>query len=74
MLARLSRPVLHVILVVLETIIDLDIANYFGTIDHGLLEAMLREKIQDERFMRYIPTVCLDAISLVAISCGYDSG
>jgi RNA-directed DNA polymerase len=36
-----------------ETIIDLDIANYFGTIDHGLLEAMLREKIQDERFMRY---------------------
>jgi len=26
----------------------------FGTIDHGLLEAMLREKIQDERFMRYM--------------------
>jgi RNA-directed DNA polymerase len=37
-----------------ETIIDLDIANYFGTIDHGLLEAMLREKITDERFMRYM--------------------
>jgi len=37
-----------------ETIIDLDIANYFGTIDHGLLEAMLREKVQDERFMRYM--------------------
>src|SRR5262245_56785201 len=36
-----------------ETIIDLDIAYYFGTIDHGLLEAMLREKIQDERFLRY---------------------
>ena len=31
-----------------------DIANYFGTIDHGLLEAMLREKIKDERFMRYM--------------------
>jgi group II intron reverse transcriptase/maturase len=37
-----------------ETIIDLDIANYFGTIDHGLLEAMLREKITDERFLRYM--------------------
>ncbi len=37
-----------------ETIIDLDIANYFGTIDHGLLETMLRGKIQDERFMRYM--------------------
>ena len=37
-----------------ETIIDLDIANYFGTIDHGLLEAMLCEKIKDERFMRYM--------------------
>ena len=37
-----------------ETIIDLDIANYFGTIDHGRLEAMLREKIQDARFMRYM--------------------
>jgi Reverse transcriptase (RNA-dependent DNA polymerase) len=36
-----------------ETIIDLDMANYFGTIDHGLLEAMLREKITDERFLRY---------------------
>jgi retron-type reverse transcriptase len=35
-----------------ETIIDLDMANYFGTIDHGLLETMLREKITDERFMR----------------------
>jgi RNA-directed DNA polymerase len=37
-----------------ETIIDLDIANYFGTIDHDLLEAILREKIQDERFLRYV--------------------
>jgi RNA-directed DNA polymerase len=37
-----------------ETIIAVDIANYFGTIDHGLLEAMLREKIQDERFLRYV--------------------
>src|SRR5262245_55654093 len=37
-----------------ETIIDLEMANYFGTIDHGLLEAMLGEKITDERFMRYM--------------------
>ena len=37
-----------------ETIIDVEIANYFGTIDHGLLEAMLREKMKDERFRRYM--------------------
>ncbi len=36
-----------------ETIIDLDIAHSFGTMDHGRLEAMLREQITDERFMRY---------------------
>jgi retron-type reverse transcriptase len=37
-----------------EPIIDVDLANYFGTIEHSLLEAMLREKIQDERFLRYV--------------------
>src|SRR5262245_46499864 len=36
-----------------ETIIALALANYFGTIEHGLLEAMLREKLTDERFLRY---------------------
>ena len=41
-----------------ETIIDCDIASYFDTIDHDLLEAMLREKIQDERFMRYVKRMC----------------
>ncbi len=37
-----------------ETVIDVDIANFFGTIDHKILEEMLCEKIQDSRFMRYI--------------------
>lgn len=37
-----------------ETIIDVDLENYFGTIDHKLLENMLREKIKDKRFIRYI--------------------
>jgi group II intron reverse transcriptase/maturase len=35
-------------------IIDLDLSNYFGTIDHELLMAILSEKIQDKRFLRYI--------------------
>jgi RNA-directed DNA polymerase len=38
----------------LETVIDIDLANYFGSVDVELLEAMLRKKIKDEKFMRYI--------------------
>jgi len=37
-----------------ETVIDIDLANYFGTINRKILEGMLREKIKDEKFMRYI--------------------
>jgi group II intron reverse transcriptase/maturase len=35
-------------------VIDIDLKSYFDTIDHQLLEEMLRNKIKDERFMRYI--------------------
>lgn len=35
-------------------IIDVDLANYFGTIDHRVLESLLREKINDQTFLRYI--------------------
>lgn len=37
-----------------ETIIDIDLQNFFGTIDHAILENMLKEKIKDTKFMRYI--------------------
>lgn len=37
-----------------ETVIDIDLANYFGSIDRKLLEEMLRTKIKDEKLMRYI--------------------
>lgn len=37
-----------------ETVIDIDLKNFFGTIDHKILEAFLREKIADDRFIRYI--------------------
>ena len=37
-----------------ETILDIDLANYFGSIDHAMLEAILRRKIKDQTFMRYI--------------------
>jgi group II intron reverse transcriptase/maturase len=35
-------------------VIDVDLANFFGTIDHKLLENIVRKKIQDERFIRYL--------------------
>lgn len=39
---------------VTETVIDIDLKNYFGTIDHELLESILKEKIKDTKFIRYI--------------------
>lgn len=37
-----------------EVVIDIDLKNFFGTIDHKILEGILRNKIKDERFIRYI--------------------
>ena len=37
-----------------QIVIDIDLENFFGTIDHKLLEELLREKIKDPKFMRYI--------------------
>lgn len=37
-----------------EIVIDIDLKNFFGTIDHKILEGILREKIKDEKFIRYI--------------------
>lgn len=37
-----------------QTVIDIDLKNFFGTIDHEILEGMLKEKIMDTKFMRYI--------------------
>jgi len=37
-----------------ERVIDVDIANFFGTIDRDILDKLLREKITDQRLMRYI--------------------
>ena len=37
-----------------EMVIDIDMANFFGTIDHGILEDFMRMKIKDPKFMRYI--------------------
>ena len=38
----------------IQTVIDIDLKNFFGTIDHQLLEDLLHEKIGDTKFMRYI--------------------
>lgn len=37
-----------------RTVIDIDLKNFFGTIDHQLLEEILKKKVKDPRFMRYI--------------------
>lgn len=38
----------------IQTIIDIDLKNFFGTIEHQLLEDILKEKVKDPKFMRYI--------------------
>jgi len=38
----------------IQTIIDIDLKNFFGTIDHEILEGILKEKIKDTKFIRYI--------------------
>ncbi len=37
-----------------QVIIDIDLANFFGTIDHKIVENMVKEKIQDTEFNRYL--------------------
>ena len=37
-----------------QTVIDVDLAGYFDGISHALLDMVLRQKIRDERFMRYL--------------------
>ena len=38
----------------IQVVIDIDLENFFGTIDHKLMEEILREKIHDKTLMRYI--------------------
>jgi len=37
-----------------EVVIDVDLANFFGKIDHQIVKDMLGVKIKDSKFMRYI--------------------
>ena len=37
-----------------ETVIDVDLAGYFDGISHSCLTEMLRRKIRDKRFLRYL--------------------
>lgn len=38
----------------IQTVIDVDISNFFGTIDHATLLDIVQQKIRDERFLRYL--------------------
>jgi group II intron reverse transcriptase/maturase len=44
----------HLYLEEVEVVIDVDLANFFGTIDHGVLQDFLNVKIKDTKFRRYI--------------------
>lgn len=35
-------------------VVDIDLANFFGTIDHKILLEILQEKIKDKRLLRYV--------------------
>jgi group II intron reverse transcriptase/maturase len=37
-----------------QMVIDVDLANFFGTLDHQLLVEMLQERIGDKRLIRYL--------------------
>jgi RNA-directed DNA polymerase len=37
-----------------ETILDIDLANFFGTIDHSILLDFIKIKIKDTKFLRYL--------------------
>lgn len=37
-----------------EVVIDIDLGNFFGTIDHIMLQELLEQRIKDFRFIRYI--------------------
>lgn len=37
-----------------EVVIDLDIKNYFGSIDHSKVLSLVQHKIKDKRFLRYL--------------------
>ena len=37
-----------------HTVLDIDLSNFFGTINHAMLIDILSEKIKDKRFIRYI--------------------
>lgn len=45
-----------------EVVIDVDLANFFGTIDHDVLKDLLKAKIKDTKFMRYISRMLMAGI------------
>ena len=47
----------------INEVIDVDLENFFGSIDHSKLIALLSLKIKDETFLRYIHRMCKVGIS-----------
>jgi len=39
---------------VVNVVIDVDLENFFGSIDHDQLSEILAQKVKDKRFMRYV--------------------
>jgi RNA-directed DNA polymerase len=44
----------HLVSNEVQTVIDMDLSNFFGSVDHKLLQEMLSEKIKDRRLIRFI--------------------
>lgn len=47
----------------ISEVIDVDLENFFGSIDHDKLLALLSLKIKDETFLRYVLRMCKAGIS-----------
>ena len=45
-----------------EVVIDVDLKNFFGTISHDKMLEILRMKVKDERFIRYVGRMLISGI------------
>lgn len=61
-----------------EIVIDIDLENYFGTIDHQVMKGFLAEKIKDPILMRYIDRMFKAGVladgDLMVDECGVPQG
>lgn len=57
-----------------EVVIDIDLANFFGSLDQNALLEILSEKIGDKRFLRYISRLHKSGILAEGVLKKYEEG